>query len=479
VSGSSVVPDGSGRVPLSWTAQGALFYDIQAYPTGTPVGQECSALGSHCVAVSPSASMVFPLTSGISAYTWRVRAVNVACSPSGVVSPWSSATFTVSGGFTGGFYDDSGTGQATLNTVTGVCEATGLPLIAPGAAASIRAQAGSTVTPGVITGSTYSITGVSSNPNTIVSLSPDPTQFACSCPVGCSYAGLSASRTGVNFYLTSAKQAWWQTKGGLLYAGAGSGMALQSLIPATCASPLCTPALLTTQTAGSAQSAGYAFTGGGGMDTTPETDTALSRLREGGESARVVGAHQSGPKEDYTYFQHLLSVSPTQSSDFTGQPITSPPTNGVAYYASSDVTISRPLLIAKGQRVIILMNGSLTVSAPISVDRGGFLMIITKGNITFSNQLGSTDQQSTTPVVSGIFLSDGVITVQGGRPGGDLKFVAEGSYIGYGGVSLGRTRSSLLDNATTPMELFLFRSEFAAITPESLTTPLTLWQEVN
>jgi hypothetical protein len=480
VNGGSAALNGSNQITVSWAAVSGstIVYDVQVYPTGTPAGQECLAADTHCNFAQSSTNYSFPIsgTTGQS-YTWRVRAINTSCSAGGVTGPWTSPiTFTVQGTISGTIYFDPNNAAALSGTI---CQLSGASTQDPGAGSSVQAVAGSTTVPGSITGSSYTIPNVPYNANTIVTLTPDLNQWSCSCPAGCSYSGLSSPLGGVAFYLTNVKSGWWQTSNGLLFAQDSSGTAIQSKVPVTCSGATCTRALSTNDSAGTANSFGYAVTGGGGIDSTDDSSTTLSYLNPNGTSEHITGSSIAGAHENYAYFSQLYSMGQSPTVDFTGAKPTAAPANGRAYYGSGNISINTPWTVGSSEKMVVFVNGSVTIHSPITVTPGGFLAIISTGNITFANDLGSADPTSTTAVVAGVFISDGQIVIEGGRSGGDLKFIGEGSYIGWGGFQFGRTYGTPATNNTAPSEYFRFRPDFMVNVPERMTRPIYVWQETN
>lgn len=473
--GSSATPDSSGNITVSWTASSkADLYDVEVYPTGTT--PNCGGANNYCQLYNAATSFTFKPTGSISDFTWHVRAYNTTCS-STQVSAWTSAIrFTLGGDVSGTFYYDPD-GLATVNAGTGLCEYSGsLPGQNPGSGASITAKWSGNTTTGTITGTTYSTSGVGYDPNTIVTLTPDTSQYTCTCPAGCSYSGVSTPRNQVHFFLSNLKTPWWQTSNGLIYAGTQTGNAVVSQIPTTC-SGSCTPALSKKDTDNTANSAGYTISGGGQIDTTADTNTTYTYLNPDGTSEHVAGSKIGGAREDYTYFSQLYSMSGA-SADFTGDKPGSAPTNGRAYYASGDVTINNAWTVNTDEKIVVFINGNLTVNAPITVAKNGFVAFIVKGNVNFSPTVGQADPASTTAVVAGVFIADGQINIQG-QAGNDLKFVGEGTFVGWSGFSFGRDYVPASANNTNPTELFKFRPDFMLNVPERMTRPIYLWQETN
>lgn len=473
-SGNVTVPT-SREVTLSWTpALGAGTYDVQVFPTGTPSGEECSAANTFCAIQTTSTSFTFTAPVNVTNYSWRVRGVNTTCSPE-ALGEWVDGNFTLVGELSGNIYFDD-LSAATLNLATGQCELSGeLVGQEPGNGAVIQALwSGGGVQDGTITGSTFSVPSVPNLANISLTLVPDTSQYRCTCPAGCTLSGLSVPSTGNNFFIARSSQAWWQTQNGLIYAGTTTGNALVSFVPETTG----TNAYVSLRnSASAASSSGVAITGGGDIDSTLEITTKYSRLRQDTAQSHVIGSPYQGAHENYQYFYTLYSMGSSPSVDFTGSQPSSSPVNGRAYYGTGNVIIDSNWHVAGGESLVIFVNGNLTIDANIAVEHGGFLAFIVSGDITFSNAIGESSPAATTPTVAGVFIGNRVI-VQGGRSGGDLKFVGEGTFVGWSGVQLERAYADPAQN-DDPTELFRFRPDFVQNVPPRMTRPLYSWQEVN
>ena len=184
------------------------------------------------------------------------------------------------------------------------------------------------------------------------------------------------------------------------------------------------------------------------------------------------------------------------SDDFTGtasdaRKPSHPPINGRAYFHAGDMTIQNPWTIQAGEQFVIFVDGDLTLRDPgsagqlIQVEPGGFLAFIVSGDITVATNVGNSDLDTTTANIEGVFIADGVLTVQsqGEVAGGDDRFVGAGTFVGWGGVQLqrdfsdGATRRA--ENNARPVELFVYRPDFVLNAPARMKTPRYIWQETN
>lgn len=469
----------NGVANLYWnTTTNASLYEIQIYPNGTPAGQECTAANTHCPTPFTNNFYAFTVDSGVTSYTWRVRGINTKCTTA-IAGAWTTPiSFTFGGSFSGSYYIDD-INQARVNPATGLCELTGASLAGPGVVNNVTATwAGGQNQNGTINGAAYSIANVGYDPNTQVTTNP-VSPYTCTCPVGCAYSGLSAPSSGINFFISQSQQAWWQTSNGNLFAGNSSGSSIFSKIPSTCVGPLCIPALSRRNANDTIGTDAYTISGGGSIDTTFDTTSDLTDLRQDGSTAHIASTTLKGAREDYQYWttQYSMGASPT-TDPLDGTKPTSAPLNGRAYYVNGDFTTNSAWAIAAGESKVIFVNGNLTVNQPITVAEGGFLAFIVKGNITFGDTVGQASTTSVTPVVEGVYIANQQIIVASNSTG-DLKFVGAGMFIGWGGVQLNRQFTPTSDNNTAPTDLFIYRPDFIFTLPQRMSKPATLWQETN
>jgi hypothetical protein len=413
-------------------------------------------------------------------YLYRVRATNNSCINTGEEGAWTNFTrFFITAPITGTVYNDPNN-QATL---------VGNNCASPGAtgAAQLRPGLGSTVTASdsrsasnsasILSNGTFTVNGNLFGGPSTVTLNPTNTNYTCTCPTGCVYSGLGAPITGLNYFISDSREPWWQTANGLVYAAQSNGTAVSTKVPPTC-NGNCTPALAARDQYGTQNSSGFVITGGGGIVTSADQAQPLQYLNQDTRTDRVVNSQTNGPREDYAYFSQLYSIATNDTTDFTGAKPAGGPANGRAYYSNGNATINNPWTVASGESIVVFVNGDLTINAPITVDQNGFLAFIVKKNITFANTLGWSNLSETRAIVAGLYIADGQIIVAS-NPGNDLKFVGEGSFIGWGGVDMNREFTPKSNNNTVPAETFRFRPDFMVNVPERMTRPIYLWQETN
>jgi|GEM_PF-1964866 len=294
---------------------------------------------------------------------------------------------------------------------------------------------------------------------------------------------------------------WYQVMGGSLRAEGTNNPAIQSHVPPTCtAANSCNPFVLTRDASSTPESAGYALTGrestSMGTVVSAYSGGDLSKLNE--DTHQVVGSSKRRQfKENYDYFiNKLYSMGVSPTSDYSPaqladlqRPLNSPINNGrKAYYANGNATIQTAWNVANGESYVIFVNGTLTIKNTITVAPGGFLAFITKGDITIDPSVGTTTYTSTTPQVEGVYVTDGIFTVETAGNGTtkvhDKKFVGAGTFVGWSGISLKRdyrdtaTPDLGLNNNTAPTELFITRPDLQFSAPKEMLRPLYGWEEV-
>jgi hypothetical protein len=112
--------------------------------------------------------------------------------------------------------------------------------------------------------------------------------------------------------------------------------------------------------------------------------------------------------------------------------------------------------------MIFLVNGDVKVSDDIVVPTGAFLAIIAKGTISFDSSVSSVD---------GWYVAKNIAVPCGDVDGNgcdktDLQFNGAGSFIGWGGISLERTRGIV--NNSAPSEKFTYRKDLYQNAPEPM-----------
>jgi hypothetical protein len=319
----------------------------------------------------------------------------------------------------------------------------------------------------------YSIAGVPDGESYAALLSGLDSLYTCDDPNDCELSVTlnGANITNADFFVTSEREAWWQTVGG----DVGSNLSnVVSNIPNSCIEPVCYPYLSRREGLDLYSSGVITYWSGS------------NNFGGGGSASQGVGyvAQAKIPTnrgiEGYDYFYRQFEMGPNPVDDFalgkTGvnkpDPFFAPPSNGRAYYADGSLTLDAGSWdIAPSESVVVFVNGDLVVDTEVNTPLTGFIAFVVSGDITFLG--GTAVVGSETPLVQGVFIADGNINVNSGTD----KFIGEGIFIGWGGVVLSRDFGGL-DNNTNPTELFIYRPDFVSNAPDAMRRPVMRWNEV-
>lgn len=482
------------RITLSIQAQPDPTYNasrisMELYPVGT----SCAHLLARCglIASGVTAGQIvnynfdIPLSQyeSVAQYQWRVRHQNSTCSQ--LVSAYSEwQHFTVVDTVTGNiFLDDQFVGMSGS-----VCSSVfpPYPYFSQNIGERVRVTHQSSSiereSPIAADGSFSVLAPVGLS---TVEFVTDDASPVCACPSGsCVYATVSVPETAVRFYYQPVedRSAWWQVSGGSIYAGEASLYAVSSQIPDTCILD-CKPFVSLHDQSNTDNSSGSIVTGGGGIDTSSLSGAQASQIDEDNRDYFVQGSQLEGVLENYDFFYRAYSMGMDPEDDlsgFTTLPSTEP-VNGRAFFRDGSMIINQPTQLSDARQVVVFIDGNLTISAPIRVDAGSFLAFIVKGNITVSANVCQSDHDSNTPVVEGVYVANGMITIAS-QGGGDCKFVGAGIFAGWSGIDLNRDfrdgGAQQTWNARTPSEFFIYRPDLVANTPERMKRSLLEWQEV-
>jgi hypothetical protein len=278
--------------------------------------------------------------------------------------------------------------------------------------------------------------------------------------------------------------AWWQAENGGVFAGLETGTALRSDIPDVCGTTSgCTPALLTEDAVGTANSDGFAVTGGGSIsvngyynERTPNPEaigTALTRVQPG-----------------YDYFYNLLELPLEPEDDFAGQKLDAglPDLNAQGedvFFSNGDLSIQNRWQVPSGERVVVVVDGNLTLADAAGVENlvdvadGGFLLFVVSGDVVVESSVGNAADTDDTANLEGLYVADGQIVVQStANTTTEERFVGEGSFVGWQGFNLQRDLSNQRQDAI-PTTLFRYRPDLLLNAPAYLEEPAQTWQEVQ
>lgn len=251
---------------------------------------------------------------------------------------------------------------------------------------------------------------------------------------------------------------WFQAHGADVYADAG----ITVDIPGTCTLPenvdAChtvagqTP-LIVPDGAGTSGVASYRT---GSLELGDATSAVVSADNYQANSGYF------GRRYDYDFFNN--QTASLSKSTWDGS--TKPSGNADNIYTSSG-DISFNFNLNAGDNIIILHDGNVTINGDIDAPVGSFFAVIASGTITFDPSVTSAH---------GIYIADSIAFPSTGDENTELRFVGEGSFIGWDGISLERDRGSL--NNVAPTEEFIFRPDFVINAPTGIRTPKLTWQEV-
>lgn len=460
------------------------FIQLEIYPTGT----SCADPDASCVTIptsSPTTTYNFTIPASRygdhADFQWRAWHQSSLCTqPLSTASAWQY--FTVGDEITGQVLLDDGI--AGLSGGKCISPFAPVPITVSGSEQITVSRNGVDYTASLNGDATYSILApVSNSGQNSLSFSTGGAD-SCGCPDGCLYSGVISPDTDMNIYYQLERDPWWQTIGGHIFAGRQTGYALTTLIPDTCIGG-CLPYLSLRDGDDTVDSSGAVMTGGGAIDTSGETGDQANNLDEDAKNLSVIGASFTGFIENYGYFYRLFSMGLSPATDFNTptdavEP-SAPPANGRAYYAPANLTIIQPWTVTAGESYTIFINGNLTIENTIDVANGGFLSFIVNGNIFIDPSVCTSGIGDTNGVVEGVYIANGVINIQS-TGAGDCRFVGEGSFVGWTGVTMGRDfRDGATQdgwNSANPTELFRYRPDFVLNSPERMKRPLYQWQEV-
>ena len=288
-----------------------------------------------------------------------------------------------------------------------------------------------------------------------------PTDYVCTTG-SCGANSVCTNRTVIspsinnNFYLTSTKEAWWQTEGAGVYAGGlGGGVTVRSELPLS-SSRLIIP-------------------GGAGTSAALLRSSGSSDLGSGSVSDELwsATARYRGKKMDYAYFAAQMGVVPSQTNDWEADTMNKPGTTKDFHYLdpqSGTATISSPWVVASGEKYIVFVNGDLRISANTSVDNGGFLAFIVNGNILVDPAITNIEGMY---IATASFETESIDTTD---VIADVPLQVEGNVVAWGTFELGR--SLLGSNIVSPAEKFVYRPDLLENMPDKMKTFAMNWQEV-
>lgn len=458
----------------SYTITGSLTYTIRCSRPGELESAEDSVQVN--VSGSPPAP---PVPSVVLTFNGNPGETVITPGTSGILSWTSSGVSSCTAGSTWGGDSKPTSGSQSIGPVNSTTTY-GITCTGPAgnASSSVRLN---------ISGSPSTPTPTPTPASTPVP-TPIVTSNQCICPnSSCQHSGLVSPLDDVNFFVRGniIRDSWWQVVDGPVQAKD----AISSQIPVdTCANdPACEPFVVRDSTSSNATGVVVVSnTSASSIDTSDESGYQVNQIAPGTNIA-VKGSNIGEVIENYDYFYRNYSMGVSPTSDVNNlNNLTkpgSPPNNGRAYYANGDAEIRNGSWnVSSGESIVVFINGDLNIEREIQVEEGGFLAFIVKGDITIDQSVCQSNYLSQDPVVEGLYLADGTLTIEGTGSGGDCKFVGGGSFVGWSGVNLQRDfndgGAQSAWNSQAPAELFVYRPDLIVNLPERMSTPLYLWQEV-
>jgi hypothetical protein len=276
-------------------------------------------------------------------------------------------------------------------------------------------------------------------------------------------SGLCSTGGIWTFVYQGTRNSWFQTKDGDIYAAGNVGAKIVDCAPS------CTgcKSLLS-------------------LDNTAGYPGLISRigaidLTEDRYSSQKWNTQKSnlGPRIDFDYLVGKLGVNKAQSFCPNGGVCDLPAVSGIYYHGPLPVELNGSNITGK---IIIFSDGPVRVKGNIKVDKSsGFFALITKGDpvthkgITFANTITDIDGDSIVDE-QGFYLTNEIIETEAGNPQTE-KFFGKGSFIGWGGIKLGRTMTNS-ENLCFPAETFESYPELFVNAPKGFLSSYSwFWEE--
>lgn len=270
---------------------------------------------------------------------------------------------------------------------------------------------------------------------------------------------------------------WFQVQGGEVYAENG----IESVLPGTCSlaanwescgnvvsdagsytdqTPLVRQVF---NTDGSRDNPGVAFVGSDDIDLGEADNAVISS-----EGWEAVSDYQ-GRDADYGHFNVVTGRVDRQEWGGSGKPSGS--STGI-YTSSGNITIDSDWDLGGGgsdETIVVVHDGSVSITSNINVEKGSYLAVIASGSINVASNVTALE---------GVYVADSTIDIEStGDTSTDQQFIGEGTFIGWGGVSLNRDRG--ITNNTEPPHRFIFRQDFVVNAPDGMRSSRVTWREIR
>ncbi len=395
-------------------------------------------------------------------------------------------------------------GTGVLNDVDGLSESTGdrceiigggvtLTGVQPGLGARIDLlQGGSVVdTSGVNLDGSFAPFNASPGTYRAVLAGLDG-DWTCWCPEDCTQSvSVGPDDNSLTWYVTDKMSGWFQIWGGDVHANKPpsdpedpTDLVIVDPIPFTCVeTDGCKPYLSLLDEAGTIDSSGMLSLATGTYDLGVRSGNQHEGIDE--EGVERLAETYTGKRQDFDYFLRLYEFPLNPVSDFMSEEVGSKPTslpvNGVNAYFQGEgknLIIDNSWGVGAGEELVVFVEGDLVIRGAgtrVQVAEDGFLAFIVGGDIIIEPEVGVTESE-TEGVVEGVYVANGSVNVES-NGSNDLRFVGEGSFVGWGGVFLKRDFGDNRNN-TAPVEIVKFRPDLVINAPEEMMRSKVLWQEV-
>jgi hypothetical protein len=187
-------------------------------------------------------------------------------------------------------------------------------------------------------------------------------------------------------------------------------------------------------------------------------------------------------RDFYSYYFGGFGSPTTVDYDHVSSPITQPAVKAksadgkdVPYVVSGAMTTSGNWNVASGN-LIFLVDGNLTINGTMNVSGTGNIIFIVKGDIMVDPSVGTT-YSSTSPVVEGVYVTNGTFHTGLSSVVGTERFVGKGIFIGNN-FSLERDLASVVQNGFYAAELFIYNPRLFMELPDQMKETSVVWQEV-
>jgi hypothetical protein len=345
------------------------------------------------------------------------------------------------------------------------------------------------------------------------------TTYVCGCDNGldgnfftCEYFDVEATHeTGnpINFFVIPADLShgpWFQSVGGNILASGGD---IRSYVPSDGSGPCdptlgCEPALLTslpwsssnTDTPGFPLASGTVDT----IDGTGEYSNIHNANRSQSDDGRAEKLTAQLPQRGYTYYYNKFGFnSETLSNNAMPTGLSTSDLNVYQYTGDLTIRDTNSWNVPNNVKLVVFVNGSLTFSGSnsniTSVDPGGFLAFIVRGEIIIDKSVGhsmsadvaeaaSNTPNTATSNLEGVFIAQKITVESAGDSAIDNKLIAEGTFVGWNGITLARNFANeggvgATHNMYNPTETFIHRPDLVINMPVEMKEALHEWREVN